>query len=132
MRFPSASSRSTKLLLAILAAAASVVCLYYPFFFSRGNLVSGDLVDNRLYIVLLEHWRAVFSGHAAMTSPNFFAPYPGALGLSESLFLYTPFYLAFSFLGGDPALSFQLTLIALRLIGFFAVLALLRRGLKLS
>ena len=132
MRFPSASSRSTKLLLAILAAAASVVCLYYPFFFSRGNLVSGDLVDNRLYIVLLEHWRAVFSGHAAMTSPNFFAPYPGALGLSESLFLYTPFYLTFSFLGADRALSFQLTLIALRLIGFFAVLALLCRGLKLS
>lgn len=132
MRFPPPSSRSTKLLIAILAAAASVVCLYYPFFFSGGNLVSGDLVDNRLYIVLLEHWRAVFSGHAAMTSPNFFAPYPGALGLSESLFLYTPFYLAFSLLGADRALSFQLTLIVLRLIGFFAVLALLRRRLKLS
>lgn len=118
--------------LVVGAAVASIVCLYYPFFFSGGNLVSGDLVDNRLYITILQHWQNVFAGRAPMASPNFFAPHPGALALSESLFLFTPFYSLFAVFGADRPLAFQLTLIALRLLGFLALYALLRRHLRFS
>ena len=107
-----------KPVLAVGAAVASIVCLYYPFFFSGGNLVSGDLVDNRLYITILQHWQAVFAGRAPMASPNFFAPHPGGLALSESLFLFSPFYSLFSAFGADRPLAFQLTLFALRLMGY--------------
>lgn len=121
-----------KPVLAVGAAVASIVCLYYPFFFSGGNLVSGDLVDNRLYITILQHWQAVFAGRAPMASPNFFAPHPGGLALSESLFLFSPFYSLFSAFGADRPLAFQLTLFALRLIGFGALFGLLRRHLSIS
>jgi hypothetical protein len=118
--------------LAVGAAVASIVCLYYPFFFSGGNLVSGDLVDNRLYITILQHWQSVFAGRAPMASPNFFAPHPGSLALSESMFLFTPFYSFFSLFGADRPLAFQLTLFGLRLMGFLALYALLRRHFRFA
>ena len=120
-------------ILAILSAASAVTFVFYrEFFLSRLDAITGDPGDARLYIAVLEHWRAVLSGHASLASPNFFAPQTGVLGYSDCLFLYVPEFLTLRALGCDRYLAFQLTLIALRLIGFFALYFLLRRKLALA
>lgn len=126
------ASGSFELLSVIVAASGSILFLYREFFLSRFDLITGDPGDARMYIALLEHWRAVFSGHAAFASPNFFAPQTGVLGYSDCLFLYVPEFLIFRLLGCDRYLAFEFTLIAVRLIGFFALYLLLRRKLRLD
>ena len=51
--------------LAILSAASAVTFVFYrEFFLSSLDAITGDPGDARLYIAVLEHWRAVLSGHA--------------------------------------------------------------------
>ncbi len=119
--------------LIILAIALSCILLVYrAFFLSGGNLIHGDVGDARLYIAILEHWRAVVMGRAAFASPNFFAPNAGVLGYSDGVFLYVPFYLLVRILGGDRYQAFELTLILIRLVGFFGMYLLLRRKIQLG
>ncbi len=115
-----------------LAASASVLYFFRAFFLSGFDRISGDLGDARYCIVILEHWRAVAAGHAALRDPNFFAPYHGVLGYSVALFLYVPPYLLLRASGLDRYLAFEWTLIAVRLFGFLLMYALLRRKLRFA
>jgi hypothetical protein len=112
---------------------AIVVCVFFlPFFRSGGDLISGDLGDNRLLIALLEHWRAWVEGQASFADANFFAPARGTLGYSDALALYAPAYLTWRAAGFDPYLSFQFTLIFVKLIGFLSYSYFLEIVLRLS
>lgn len=119
-------------LLPLAAALAAAVIFFWPFFASHGDLLSGDLGDNRLHLVILEHWRAVAAGQASSLSPNFFAPVPGVLAYSDALFLYVPPYLLLRAITLEPYLAYQLTLIALKFLAFLSLFALLRRAASLS
>ena len=127
----SATNRS-ELAAVFLAAAVCILYFFRVFFFSRLDGIWGDLGDARYCIVILEHWRAVASGHAALRDPNFFAPYRGVLGYSVALFLYVPPYLLLRAAGLDRYLAFEWTLIAVRLLGFLSLYALLRRKLRFA
>ena len=95
--------------------------------------VAGDIGDNRFIIAILEHWRHVFLGQVPdFTSPIFFYPEKGALGSSESLFLFAIPYTIARAAGADMALSFQLTLIAVKVIGFWGMFLLARRFLNVG
>ncbi len=115
-------------LLPLAAALAAAFLFFLPFVTSGGDLLSGDLGDNRLHLVILEHWRAIAAGQAAPLSPNFFAPIQGVLAYSDALILYVPPYLLFRALTGDPPLAYQFTLIVVKILGFLALYALLRRA----
>ncbi|HEY3439628.1 MAG TPA: hypothetical protein VGK29_02705 [Paludibaculum sp.] len=119
-------------LLPLAAAIATAVIFFWPFFASSGDTLSGDLGDNRLHLAILEHWRAVGAGQAPALSPNFFAPVPGVLAYSDALFLYVPPYLLLRALALEPHLAYQLTLVALKILAFLALFALLRRAAGLS
>lgn len=119
-------------LLPIAASIAVTMVFFLPFFASGGDQLSGDLSDNRLLIVILEHWRAVVDGQAPPTSPNFFAPVQGALAYSEAMCLFVPPYLLLRALTLNPYLAFQFTLVAAKILAFLALFALLRRAAGLS
>ncbi len=88
--------------------------------------------DNRLYVTILEHWWAVLHDRATFTNPNFFWPESHVLGYSDAVFLYAIPYVLLRYLGFDYYLSFELTLIALKILGFLAMLWLLRSFVRLS
>ncbi|MBL0161135.1 MAG: hypothetical protein IPP47_29230 [Bryobacterales bacterium] len=119
-------------LLPLAAALAAAITFFWPFFASHGDTLSGDLGDNRLHLVILEHWRAVVAGQAPALSPNFFAPVPGVLAYSDALLLFVPPYLLLRALTLEPHLAYQLTLVALKILAFLALFALLRRAAGLS
>ena len=119
-------------LLPIAAALAAAIVFFQPFFASGGDRLSGDLGDNRLLIVIMEHWHAVVAGQAAPLSPNYFAPAQGVLAYSEAMILFVPPYLLFRTATQDSYLAYQLTLITIKILGFLALFALLRRAAGLT
>jgi hypothetical protein len=112
--------------------ALSVVFAFRPFFLSGGDAISGGAGDTRLLIVVLEHWLAVFSGHAAFRSPSFFFPARHVLGYSDAVLLYVPPFALARLVGFDRYVAFEATLIALRAVGFAAMVIWLRRTLAVS
>jgi hypothetical protein len=113
--------------IAACCGVASLVIAFRPFFLSWGDAVSGGRGDSRLLIAILEHWLAVFAGHASFTSPTFFFPARHVLGYSDALFLYVPPYAVARLVGLDRYLAFEATLIAFRALGFAAMVVWLRR-----
>ncbi len=126
------TARGTEIAIASGAAAGSVMYLFRSFLFTGGSRLAGDHGDARLYVVILEHWLAVARGLAPVRDPNFFAPYHDVLGYSDTLFLYAPLFAAARILGFDPYLSFEFTLIAVKLLGFAGLYLLLRGKLGFS
>jgi hypothetical protein len=115
-----------------MACAAALAVFFRGFFSSHFNLIAGDIGDNRLCIVIFEHWRAVMHGHASLTSPGFFWPQPHVLGYSEAMFLTAlPYSVARSF-GLDEYLSFEITLLIVKAVGFFGMLWLLLAFVRLT
>ncbi len=126
------AGRAREIAVAAGAAAGSVMYLFRSFLFTGGAHIDGDVGDARFCIVILEHWLSAARGLAAVRDPNYFAPYHGVLGYSETLFLYAPLFAAGRILGFDPYLSFECTLIAVKLLGFAALYMLLRGKLGVS
>ena len=115
-------------LLPLAAALAAAITFFWPFFASHGDTLSGDLGDNRLHLVILEHWRAAVAGQAPALSPNFFAPDPGVLAYSDAVLLCVPPYLLLRALTLEPHLAYQRTLFALQRLPCVALFALLCRS----
>ena len=99
---------------------------------SRFDLLLGDVGDTRFIGVILEHWWQVFRGTAVWRSPPFFYPVQGALGYSESGFLFALPYVALRFAGAGTLLSYQLVLFALVAVGWTGTILFLRRCLGLG
>ncbi len=118
---------------AAAASALAVLAVFYrAFFLTGGDLVAGDLADTRSLIAILEHWQAVFAGRAPLASPNFFAPFRGALGFGEAMFLFAPPYAILKLAGLDRYLAFEFTLMLVKGLGFASLYALLRNPMRLS
>ena len=93
-------------------------------------MISGDLGDTRIMIVLLEHWRSFFLDIEEWSSPLFFYPVKGVLGNTDAHLLYAPIYSALrNFL--DVYASYEMTLASTRLMGFFFMALFLRSILQL-
>jgi hypothetical protein len=90
------------------------------------NRVMGNVGDGRLAIYLNEEWFVVLKGSQPWKSPPFFSPVKGALGYTDTFFLYQIFFAPFRALGADPFLGQQLTIIALSLVAFVCFVALAR------
>lgn len=118
-------------ILPLIACICAVLWFFRDFFQFGFDRVAGDIGDNRFIIAILEHWRHVFLGQIAdFTSPIFFYPEKGVLGSSEALFLFAIPYTIARAIGADMPLSFQLTLIALKVIGFWGMFLLARHVLN--
>jgi hypothetical protein len=100
------------------------------FFFSAQwtsgfNRIVGNTGDTRLQVYLSEQWFLVLRGAQPWRNPPFFYPAKGILGYTDTFFLYQIFFAPFRLLHAEPFLAFQLTIIAMSLMGFvcFVVLA---------
>ncbi len=86
--------------------------------------IIGNLGDARLAVYLNEHWYLVLSGRSSWLNPEFFFPAKGVLGWTDTFFLYQLFYAPFRFLGADPFVALELTLIAASFVGFVSFVLL--------
>jgi hypothetical protein len=100
------------------------------FFFSAQwtsgfDRLMGNTGDTRLQVYLSEQWFLVLRGAQPWRDPPFFYPVKGVLGYTDTFFLYEIFFAPFRLLHAEPFLAFQLTIIAMSLMGFvcFVVLA---------
>ena len=127
---PNGSSAWLKFL-PLLACICAVAWFFRDFFEFGFDRVAGDVGDNRFIIAILEHWRHVFFGQISdFTSPIFFYPEKGMLGSSESLFLLAIPYTIIKATGADMGLSFEITLITIKVIGFCGMFLLAKRFLN--
>jgi hypothetical protein len=108
----------------------SVAYVFRYFVKSGGAIISGDLGDTRIVIVLLEHWKSFFAGIEEWSSPLFFYPIKGVLGNTDAHALYAPIYSVLRVLF-DPYISYEMTLAFTRLLGFFFMALLLRASFRL-
>lgn len=115
---------------AVAIWAVGMVTLYREPIVSRFERLNGNIGDQRLLIVLSEHWLQVFKGHAGWRDPPYFFPVRGVLGYSDTLTLYQPLYIPLRLLGLNPFLAYQLTVMGLSTIGFFGALYFARRSLR--
>jgi hypothetical protein len=123
---PDKLSTARFLFLALLVCLLTLAVFFRDFLQSGGNLIAGDIGDNRFIIAILEHWRAVIQGQAPFTSPNFFWPEEGVLGYSESLFLLSLPYIVSRSVGLDYYLAFEISFIVFKAAGFLSMLWFLR------
>lgn len=86
----------------------------------------GNAGDNALIAYLLEHWFTVLHGRASWANPPLFWPVKGVLGWSDGLVLFELVYTPLRFMGCDPFLAAQLTIVASSLVGFLSFVALMR------
>ncbi len=115
-----------------LLCAASLFVYFRDSITSGVELVTGNGGDNRLYIVILEHWVAVLRGQVPVRSPIFFWPEPGVLGYTDTFLLFVPPYAVARTLGFDRYAAFQGTVMSAKALGFVATYLLLRRALAVD
>jgi hypothetical protein len=113
--------------LLFLCGATSLAVFFRDTLTSRFDLVSGNVGDNRLYIVVLEHWLAALRGEVAVRSPMFFWPEPNVLGYTDCVALLLPPFAIGRALGLDRYLALQGAFVFTKALGFVAMHACLRR-----
>jgi hypothetical protein len=99
---------------------------FYAQWSSGFKRIMGNSGDTRLIVYLNEHWYLVLKGAEAWRSPPFFYPTKGVLGYTDTFFLWQPVYAPFRLFGADPFLAFQLSIVALSLLGFVSFVVLVR------
>ncbi len=112
---------------ATFATWALGACVFFWAQVTTGfDRLMGNDGDTRLIVYLNEHWFHVLRGSTAWRDPAMFYPIRGILGYSDTFFLWQPFYATFRIFGAEPFLAFQLTIVALSLLGFATFVALVR------
>lgn len=106
------------LLIAVATWIVAALVFFRSTIFSRMRSISGNVGDARLVIFLHEHWFNVAGGSESWLSPPFFYPATRTLGYSDTLVLNQIFYAPLRLVGFDQFVSFQLTLMAVHLVGF--------------
>ncbi len=99
---------------------------FYAQWTSGFKRIMGNSGDTRLIVYLNEHWYLVLKGAQPWRSPPFFYPTKGVLGYTDTFFLWQVVYAPFRLLGADPFLAFQLSIVALSLLGFVTFVVLVR------
>ena len=87
----------------------------------------GNVGDTRLQVYLSEQWFLVLRGAQPWRDPPFFYPVKGVLGYTDTMFLYQIFFAPLRLLRAEPFLAFQLTIVAMSLMGFICFVLLVRK-----
>lgn len=129
---PNARSNGRHRILWEAAATFAAWLIGALFFFSAQwtsgfNRVMGNTGDTRLLIYLSEQWFLVLRGAQPWRNPPFFYPAKGVLGYADTTLLYQVFFAPLRLLGAEPFLAFQLTIIAMSLMGFVCFVILVRK-----
>ncbi len=115
-----------------LALLAVVIC-HHTMIFSGFSSIQGELRDTRFVHYTLEYnYQAVTEDSLDVWHPPFFHPERNVAAHSDLMLTMTPFYGIWWVLGVDPSTSFQIWMIVISLLNFFAFYFLLGRALRLS
>ena len=107
--------------------------MFRQWLFNEFDGIVGDPGDARIVIALLEHWYRTFIGNwSDWLNPPFFYPTRGALGFTDTYFLYAVGYAPLRLAGIDPFTAFMLVMAALSAIGFFGFMRLAIADLRIS
>ena len=96
------------------------------------DLVYGDYGDNRLSMMLMEHWYNYFLGNVSFRNPIFFFPAKDVLGFTDSYFLFSLPYALGRTIGLTEYGAFQSVVIIFNIFAFFSMYWLLRCVLSLD
>ena len=102
---------------------------FWPSWATGFAKIYGDLGDPRIVLALLEHWWLWLTGVQPWGSPGFFYPQPGLLGHTDAYLLFALPYAAMRALGADMYLAMELSFHAMKAVGYFGMVWLLRAGL---
>jgi len=108
-----------------------ICCLHLcqSIFFSKGDLIPGNLGDSRFVNLILEHNTQSLFGRQSLISPSQFFPEKNTLYFASNLFGTTPIYAIPRSLGFSMEASYQIWFIvveALNAISFFYLLIQLK------
>lgn len=106
-----------------------------PMFVSGFRDVPGDLGDTRLVHYSLEHAHRFLLrdlGHRELWDPPLFYPARNVAAFTDTMFLLVPLYSPWRWLGFSPVTAFQLWLVVVFGLNFWAFHSLARRGFALG
>jgi hypothetical protein len=113
--------------LAVVGTWALGASVFFSAQWSSGfDRVMGNTGDARLAVYLNEEWYLALKGAQPWRDPPFFYPTKGVLGYTDTFFLWQVVYAPLRALGADPFLATQLTIVALSVLCFVCLFALLR------
>jgi hypothetical protein len=130
-RAPAAAPSVLRAAVLMLACALCVGAFFRNQIANGFTLLLGDRHDAVIALSILEHWRNVLAGAAEWSRTGYFHPVPDTLGYNDGYFLFGLIYAAIRAAGADPFLGGELTNVALRTVGFFAMHGACRRVLGL-
>lgn len=112
--------------IATLAGVIGLVYFYRGFFF--GAMVQGDHGDGRLTQTIAAHWARPFQFSPDFRDTGIFFPFQDGLIYSDSLLVFGLLAAPLDWVGLDPSIAFQISLIAVSALGYAATVALMRLG----
>ncbi|WP_336959022.1 hypothetical protein [Sphingobium aquiterrae] len=115
---------------AVLTAAVAALSLafFYRFQIAQGfTHLFGDRYDGMIEIAIMQHWGNVLAGKEAWNTTAYFHPAADTLGYNDGYLLYGMIHAAGRAMGLSLLGAAELTHAAMKLAGFFGMLALLRR-----
>ena len=120
-----AAWRYAALYVAVLAAAIFV--FFKVQIASSFSTLLGERFDGFIELSILEHWYNVVRGLEQWSTTGYFYPHKDGLGYNDGFFLFGLVFAGFRALGVDPFLSSELVNVAMRIVAFASMEALLRR-----
>jgi hypothetical protein len=111
----------------ILAGVLAVVFLFRLQIFSGFEYLVGKILDGRLILVIVDHWRQVFAEGAPWKDIPAYWPERGTLGYSDTFFFHGIIYNLLRLTGMGQYTAFSLTFVLLAALGFGTLYVLLRR-----
>jgi hypothetical protein len=127
------SRRKTTLLPAAAGWIIGMLVAFHPVILSGFAAMQGDWADSRFNNYILEHgyrWLVHSPGHERFWSPPMFFPVPNTAAYSDVLLGVAPFYWPWRALGIPPDTSFQLWMLTVATVNYFAAFALFSRGFR--
>jgi hypothetical protein len=121
--------------LCALFLVATLGALFYPMFRSGFQQTPGDLIDARFNNYSLEHtylWLIGRPDHRSLWDSPVGYPQPNMVATSEDLFGSAPVYWLWRGLGAPMDTAFDLWLVAVTILDFFAMRGFLRRALQVD
>jgi hypothetical protein len=120
---------------ALLFCATGWLLAFHPMILSGLAQIQTDPGDPRFINYILEytyHWVRVRPDALNLWNPPFFYPAPNALAYSDLLLTAAPFYWAWRLISFPPDTSFQLWLLTVAALNFFAGYALFNKSFRLG
>src|ERR1700734_2896280 len=94
-----------RVLLAVLTCVLCTGIFFHTQIANGFSVLSGDIVDARIEIALLEHWWNTFRGLEGWRRPLYFYPSSTILGYNDGYFIFGVIYSIFRAFGLNPFLA---------------------------